>query len=245
MVTRWAESALSWWEQAGVDTIVGEEPRDWLTGPKAVEPKAAPAVERPASPTEMFPAELPAFQAWLAATDAIPFAAPGARRLPPAGSASSGLMAITDVPSAEDVAAGQLFSGEQGKLFDNMLRRFAERLLDGARFDRESIYLAPFSPIRPPAGRIDPDGVRFLAEAMRHHIGLVAPKAVLVFGDSCARALLGKPMTQARGAWHQLETPAGSFPAIVTIRPQELLSQPKLRSHAWSDLEMLAEKLKP
>ena len=245
MVTRWAESALSWWEEAGVDTIVGEEPRDWLAGPKSAAPKTEPPVEAAAQPAEVLPTDLLAFQAWLAATDAIPFASPAARRLPPAGSASSGLMAITDVPSAEDVAEGRLFTGEQGALFDNMLRRFAVRLLDGATFDRESIYLAPFSPIRPPAGRIDPQGVRFLTEAMRHHIGLVAPKAVLVFGDSCARALLGKPMTKARGEWHSLETPGGSFPAIVTIRPQELLTQPKLRSHAWADLEMLAEKLKP
>jgi DNA polymerase len=154
-------------------------------------------------------------------------------------------MMITDVPGAEDVAAGELFSGEQGALIDNMLRNFAERLLGGAKLDRETIYLAPFSPIRPAAGRIDPDGVRFLAETMRHHIGLVAPRAVLIFGDSCARALLGMPMTQARGAWHELATPAGSVPAIVTIRPQELLSQPKLRTHAWSDLQLLAERLQP
>ena len=74
---------------------------------------------------------------------------------------------------------------------------------------RETIYLAPFSPIRPPAGRIDPAGVRMLAEIARHHIGLAAPKALLLFGDTCARALLGMPMTAARGRWHELETPDG------------------------------------
>jgi len=250
-MSRWAESALSWWEEAGVDTLVGEEPRDWLAPakPAAVAPARAaePATAAPAPPPPAaeFPADLAAFQAWLATTDAIPFAGPGARRLPPTGSATSGLMAITDVPSAEDVAAGRLFSGEQGALVDNMLRRMSERLLDGAALDRETLYLVPFSPIRPPAGRIDRDGVRFLAEATRHHIGLVAPKAVLIFGDSCSRALLGKPMTQARGAWHELETPDGDVPAIVTLRPQELVSQAGLRTHAWADLQMLAERLKP
>lgn len=243
MVSRWAESALIWWEDAGVDTIVGEEPRDWLAGPKKAAAAAPPEEPAPATPT--FPDELAAFQNWLATTDTLPFAGPGARRLPPAGSATSGLMAITDVPSAEDVAAGILFSGEQGALVDNMLSKFAEKLLDGATLDRETIYLAPFSPIRPPAGRIDPQGVRFLAEVMRHHIALVAPKAVLIFGDSCSRALLGKSMAEARGAWHEVETPTGSVPAIVTIRPQELLSQPKLRTNAWADLQLLAERLKP
>lgn len=245
MVSRWAESALSWWEEAGVDTIVGEEPRDWLAAPKPVVAKAAePVPAPPPAPAETLPDDLAAFQAWLAQTGAIPLAGQADRRVSPAGDASSGLMAISDVPSAEDVAAGRLFSGEQGALVDNMLSRFAERLLDGARIDRDTVYLAPFSPIRPPAGRIDAEGVRFLTEIMRHHIGLVAPKALLIFGDSCARALLGMPMTQARGKWHEVATPGGSVPAIVTIRPQELLSQPKLRTHAWTDLELLAERLK-
>lgn len=243
MQSRWAESALIWWEDAGVDTIVGEEPRDWLAGPKKAAAAAPPEEPVPAAPT--FPDERVDFQNWLATTDTLPFAAPGARRLPPAGSATSGLMAIADVPSAEDVAAGILFSGEQGALVDNMLSKFAEKLLDGATLARETIYLAPFSPIRPPAGRIDAQGVRFLAEVMRHHIALVAPKAVLIFGDSCSRALLGKSMAEARGAWHEVETPTGSVPAIVTIRPQELLSQPKLRTNAWADLQLLAERLKP
>jgi len=29
MNSRWTESALSWWEEAGVDTIVGESPREF------------------------------------------------------------------------------------------------------------------------------------------------------------------------------------------------------------------------
>lgn len=243
MASAWAESALTWWEEAGVDTIVGETPRDWLASPKASQ--APPPAEEAPPPAPAFPDGLAAFQAWLAASDDIPFAGPGARRLAPAGNATSGLMMITDVPSVEDVAAGGLFSGEQGALVDNMLRKFAEKLLHGATLDRETIYLAPFCPIRPPAGRIDPQGVRLLTEAMRHQVGLVAPRVVLIFGDSCARALLGMPMTQARGTWHELATPTGTVPAIVTIRPLELLGQPKLRTHAWNDLQLLAEKLKP
>ena len=39
MASNWAASALSWWQDAGVDTIVGEAPRDWLS-PKAKEAAA-------------------------------------------------------------------------------------------------------------------------------------------------------------------------------------------------------------
>lgn len=238
MVSRWAESALSWWEEAGVDTIVGEHPRDWLSAPKAAAPGAAePGEASDPPPAEALPGDLPAFQAWLAATDAIPFAATSAPRVPPTGDPAAGLMAITDMPTAEDAATGLIFSGEAGALVDRMLAAIGR--------SRETIYLAPFSPIRPPAGRIDAEGVRFLTGTMRHHIGLAAPKALLIFGDSCARALLGITMAQARGRWHEVETPAGPIRALVTIRPQELLTQPKLKTHAWADLQMLMEGLKP
>lgn len=241
MSSRWAESALSWWEEAGVDTLVAEEPRDWLAAPKPVAPRAAAPAEAPPAPppapVEALPADLPAFQAWLAESNAIPFATPGARRVAPAGDPATGVMLIGDVPGAEDAASGTLFSGAQGVLLDAMLKAIG--------LSRETIYLAPFSPIRPTTGRIDADSVRFLTGAMRHHIGLVSPRVLLIFGDSCARALLGINMAQARGRWHEVETPAGPVRALVTIRPQELLSQPKLKAHAWADLQMLMEGLKP
>jgi DNA polymerase len=236
-MSRWAESALSWWEEAGVDTIVGEQPRDWLAGPKPAAIKAAGPVEVAVpAPAEALPGELPAFQAWLATTDAIPFASASAPRVMPTGDPAAGLMAITDVPTAEDVASGILFSGETGALVDRMFAAIGR--------DRETIYLASFSPIRPPAGRIDKAGVEVLARTMRHHVGLVAPRALLIFGDACARALLGLNMTQARGRWHEVGTPAGPVRALVTLRPQDLLTR-SIKALAWADLQMLREGLEP
>ena len=235
MSSRWAESALSWWEEAGVDTIVGETPRDWLN-PKPEAPAAALAPAPAPVPTETLPDSLAAFQDWLATTESLPFASLSATRIAPAGDAAAGLMVMTDMATAEDAAAGMIFSGEAGALIGRMLAAIG--------LSRETIYLVPFSPIRPPAGRIDPAGVRMLTEVARHHVGLAAPRALLIFGDSCARALLGEPMTAARGRWHDLDTPKGPVRALVTIRPQELLTQPKLKAHAWADLQMLMEGLK-
>lgn len=236
MASRWAESALNWWQEAGVDTIVGEAPRDWLSSRPAAAP-ATPAPAAAADDDDAMPESLEAFRDWLGATGRLPFASPSARRIAPAGDPAAGLMLLTDMPAAEDVAAGMLFSGEAGALFDRMLTAIGR--------SRDTVYLAPFSPIRPPAGRIDPESVRILADIARRHVGLAAPKALLLFGDSCARALLGSPMTAARGRWHEVETPAGPVKALVTIRPQELLTQPKLKPHAWADLQLLMEGLKP
>ena len=236
-MSRWAESALSWWEEAGVDTIVGEQPRDWLASPKPATAKAAEPLEAALpAPAEALPEDLQAFQAWLATTDAIPFASASTPRVAPAGDPAAGLMAITDVPAAEDSAAGILFSGETGALVDRMFAAIGR--------SRETLYLAPFSPIRPPAGRIDKAGVDVLTRVMRHHIGLVSPRALLIFGDACARALLGINMTQARGRWHEVETPAGPVRALVTLRPQELLTR-SIKALAWADLQMLREGLEP
>ena len=234
MASGWAASALSWWQEAGVDTLVDETPRDWLN-PKAV---AAPAAPQAApAPTEEMPEGLEAFTAWLAETDTLPFASASAPRIAPSGDPKAGLMILTDMPSAEDAAAGRLFSGEVGTLLDRMLAAIGR--------SRETVYLAPFSPIRPAVGRIDAGGVAALAAIARHHVGLAEPRALLLFGDSCARALLGEPMTAARGRWHALDTPAGPVKTLVTIRPQELLTQRKLKTHAWADLQLLMEALKP
>jgi DNA polymerase len=237
MSTRWAESALSWWEEAGVDTIVGETPHDWLAAKAPAAKASAPTATSAPVAEESLPDELDAFQTWLATTETLPLAGPGARRVPPAGAATSGLMIISDVPSAEDVAAGRLFSGEQGDLLD--------RMLHAVGLARDAIYLAPFSPIRPTAGKLGQAGVDHLTRIMRHHIALVAPRALLVFGDGCSRALFGAVTAQTRGRWHEVETPQGPVKAVVTMRPQELLNRPKLKALAWADLQMLMEGLKP
>lgn len=229
-----AESALSWWTEAGVDTLVDEEPRDWLK-PRAKVPAApAPALAEPAG--EALPGQLDLFQAWLASSDRLAFAAPSAPRICPAGDPASGLMILADMPTGEDCAAGALISGESGRLFERMLAAIGR--------DRESIYLAALSCIRSPSGQLNSESMKSCAALARHHIGLAAPKAVLLFGDACAKALLGLSVPQARGRWHQLSTHAGPVKALATIAPRQLLESPRLKALAWADLQRLIEEVK-
>ncbi len=226
MSSNWAASALSWWQEAGVDTIVGEEPRDWLN------PKAKAPEERPAPAPDTLPQTLDAFRLWLATTDLLPFAAPAAARAAPAGDPACGLMVMTDMPAAE----GGLVAGEAGALFDKML--------DAIGRSRETIYLAPLSPARTPTGAIDDKSAARLAEIARHHIGLAAPRALLLFGDACGKALVGATVAGARARWHEIRTAAGPIKTLVTIRPEKLVKQPNLKGLAWADLQMLMEELK-
>lgn len=226
MSTEQAASALSWWQEAGVDTLIAEEPRDWLK-PKA--PPAAPATvaDTPATTTKL-PDTLHAFQGWWRAVS-LPFPTIGAR-LDPAGDPASGLMVITDMPAP----AGTWFDGEADPLFDRMMEKIGRA--------RDSLYLATLSPARAPS-RPDPAALQQLADYARHHIGLVAPRAVLLFGDLCASALLGAGVANTRGRWHAIETRAGPIKALATIRPETLVGGRQLRHVVMEDLELLMKEL--
>jgi DNA polymerase len=230
MSSNWAASALSWWSDAGVDTLVDEAPRNWLA-PKPAEPTAPP--QAPAAPP--IPGDLDGFRAWFVDGARLPLGAPAAPRIAPAGDPASSLMVLVDMPGPRDAAAGTLISGAPGELFDRMLAAMVPPR------SRETIYLASLSPLRTPTGRLDPAQEKQLAEIARHHIALVKPRAVLLFGDACARALLGGAVAASRGRWHDLSTPAGPVKALATIRPEKLEQQPSLKKIAWEDLQMLME----
>jgi uracil-DNA glycosylase family 4 len=231
-----AASALRWWADAGVDVMVGETPHDWLRSNEQVPPPletSAPSAPAPAG--DILPDQLDLFQAWLRETDTLAFAAPSAPRICPSGDASAGLMIMTDRPAAEDCAQGSLLSGETGRLFDRMLAAFGR--------DRSSIYLASLSCLRSPTGIFNGESQTQCATLARHHIGLACPKALLLFGDTCGKALLGLSVMQGRGRWHELATHAGPVPTLITFHPDILLDQPKFKAAAWADLQLLMQGL--
>ena len=242
-----AASVLQWWSDAGVDVALDEAPRDWLKPQARPEPVGAgsrPAVpsapsappSSEAAPPGELPDQLPLFRAWLAESGDLPYAAPAAPRLCPSGDPSADLMILTDMPSGEDCVAGTLISGEAGRLFDRMLAAIGR--------SRETIYLAALSCLRSPDGRFNEEGARRCATLARHHAGLVQPRALLIFGDAASKAMLGLPLAQARGRWHELATHAGPVKALVSIPPSYLVNHPKAKAHAWADLQKLVEELR-
>jgi DNA polymerase len=224
-----AESLLRWWNDAGVDCLVDEAPRDWLRPPPA--PAAQPAPDT----AERLPDQLELFRAYLKDSHRLPFAREAAARICPGGDPASGLMMLTDMPSAEDCEAGTVLSGEAGRLFDRMLAAIGR--------DRDSIYLASLSCLRAPSGSFNEASTRECAALARHHIGLAAPRALLLLGDTCSKAMLGLSVMQARGRWHQISTHAGDTAAMATFHPSYLLDRPAAKAQAWADLQMLMERL--
>ena len=233
-----AESLLQWWSDAGVDFLVDEAPRDWLRPQAALTPRPGSAVAESPAPTVQnsgLPGQLPLFHEFLAASETLPFAAPAAPRVCPSGDPASGLMMLSDMPTTDDCSAGVLVSGPAGTLFDRMLAAIGR--------DRGSIYLASLSCLRSPSGSFTSQTAGQCAELARHHIGLTAPKAVLLLGDACAKAMLGLSVMQARGRWHEISTPSGDVAALASFHPSYLLEQPAAKRHVWIDLQMLQERL--
>jgi len=228
-----AASALQWWTDAGVDVLIDEQPHDWLRPKAKAAPQVEPAPAAPATPAETLPDQLELFQAWLRDSDSLSFASPSAPRVCPSGDPASGLMMITDMPATEDCSAGTLLSGEAGRLFDRMLAAIGR--------DRSSIYLASLSCFRSPDGRFNAPAAAQCSTLARHHIGLVAPKAVLLLGDTPSKALLGLPTMKARGRWHEISTHAGQIPAVASFAPSFLLDQPSAKAAAWADLQLLMQ----
>jgi len=229
-----AASLLQWWSDAGVDCLVDEEPRNWLrTRAPALEAPTAPAM--PEAAKDELPPQLDLFRSWLADHQDLPFGTPQAPRVCPSGDPASGLMLLVEMPSDEDCATGTLMSGESGRLLDRMLAAMGR--------SRETIYLASLSCFRTPGGLSGEAGSRCSTLA-RHHVGLVAPKVLLLLGDACCKAMTGMAVMQARGRWHQIATHSGDIAALASFHPAFLLDRPAAKKHAWMDLQMVMEKLK-
>ena len=143
MNDRLAVSTLEWWDEAGVDCLVEDHPRDWLAKDPAVAEPIIPAATEPAPAA--LPATLDDLRRWLLADASVP--GPPAARLDAAGDPTAGPMVVLDMPELQDRSAGRLLDGAAGELFDAMAKAMG--------LARDRLYLAPLSPARPATSRLD------------------------------------------------------------------------------------------
>lgn len=213
-------SALDWWAEAGVDTLIDEAPRNWLARPTPA------AVAAPDAPAEaMLPASLDAFVAWRTTASDVPERGWASQLIAPAGNVASGLFVLIDQPGDDD-----LFGAAEVLLFDRMLAAIGR--------DRESAYFAPLSHARvivPPS----PEARARLDELAIHHIALAAPRIVLALGDAASRALTGLGLAEARGSLRVVNHSTGNFSVVASHHPRFLLDRPAMKAGSWADLQLL------
>lgn len=213
-------SALDWWAEAGVDTLIDEAPRNWLAR------VAPPAVAAPdATAEKTLPATLDAFVAGRIAAPDMPERGWASELIAPAGNVASGLFVLIDQPGDDE-----LFDSAEARLFDRMLAAIGR--------NRESAYFAPLSHARvivPPSA----EARARLGELAIHHIGLAAPRMVLALGDAASRALTGLGLAEARGSLRAVNHSTGNFSVVASHHPRFLLDRPAMKAGSWADLQLL------
>ncbi len=225
-------STLDWWQEAGVDTLVDDAPRDWFAAPQAPTP-SIPAAAVPVIAPSSMPHAFADFLTWRNGPD-VPEASWGGISLTAAGPADATVMVLVDCPDRDDcdeTGGGALLSGASGRLLDRMLAAIG--------LTRSEVHLASVCAKRPTAGRIQREVEDRLAEIAKHHIQLIAPPRLLLLGNAASRAILGMELQAARGRLHDFIHKTGETGVVASFHPRFLMEKPAAKAEAWKDLQML------
>jgi DNA polymerase len=152
-------------------------------------------------------------------------------------SPQGGWLVVADMPPEADGRHGEPFSGDAGRLLDNMLR--ALKLHDG----KTPVHLMR---THRGVGAGQPGSPRPMAEAFEEHAAALAPSLVLAMGPLAAQSLMqsGDPLGKLRGRAVPLAS-VGGVPVVATYHPAYLLRNPADKARAWADLCLAAEQQTP
>lgn len=216
-------SALEWWSDAGVDVLVEDAPRDWLVRPAmAAEAAKNVAATLDAAP-EILPTSVADFEEWRLSS-AAPEHAWHRPLVRPTGSAQNQLVIFADMPCDSDQAV--LMDGPSGQLLDRMLAAIG--------LDRDSVYVGALTYAHPLGQRIPMDQAERLIQLARHHLTLLKPERLLLFGPSAERLLDSPPNEEGE------ITPFGCTTRVaMTYHPRFLLERPAAKREAWKALLQL------
>jgi DNA polymerase len=159
------------------------------------------------------------------------------------GNPRAELMFVGEGPGADEDTQGEPFVGRAGQLLNNMIKAMGLR--------REDVYIANIVKCRPPGNRQpERDECETCSPFLMRQISTVKPKAMVALGATAAKNLLAinAPMSELRGRWYDFK-PAGSDTSwagarlAVTYHPAFLLRDPRQKSEAWKDLQMVMKYL--
>lgn len=192
----------------------------------ALPPAPAAPVARPASP----PAA--------ARGEGVLVDAP--RRLHGADNARGGWLVVADMPPEADGRHGEPFSGDAGRLLENMLR--ALQLHAGPTPVHLMRTHRGVAAAGAPDGAGAPQGPQPFDDHFPAQAQALAPRIVLAMGPLAAQSLLqsADPLGKLRGrAGHAAAL--GGVPVVATYHPAYLVRMPADKARAWADLCLAAE----
>jgi hypothetical protein len=229
-------AALGWWRDAGIDYDYVDAPRDWRTrvaapAPEVAAPAAVAVVPGPASPAdqiggppERWPTDIEGFRTWWLSEPSLDHGGV-ARRVPPRGPAGAELMVLVGDPEQGDDDA--LLSGPRGKLVAGIHTALA--------MDVEQVYFASALPRCTPLPAWDQLAAEGLGAVVRHHIALVAPKRLIVFGGGVS-SLIGHDPTKKTAGLHDFNHDNLRIPLLAAMDLAALLARPRAKAGLWQRL---------
>jgi uracil-DNA glycosylase len=241
-LTREIEAALEWWRAAGVDSDFCDDAICWLSDPVEVTaqssmPRQPTRASAPSPPLEESPqttsinstdylGESPPqtiedFRQWW--LDSPAFGAKGLYpRVAPRGAEKAQLMVVVPYPEQGDQQ--RLLSGPQGRLLDNILK--------AAGVAENDVYIASVLPVHTPMADLASLAQSGLEKVLLHHVNLVTPQRLLVFGIGLS-SMLGKELTNRNNLLREINQFTPSPPTLISEDLDSLLELPRLKARFW------------
>lgn len=152
--------------------------------------------------------------------------------LPWVASKPNGLVILTDMPSTDDDASGQILSGATGELMDKMLAAIG--------MSRENVSIVPMLFWRTPGGRTPSrEEIDLSRPFVDRIIKLLSPRVILTLGTLPAMEIGNVQIARDHGKIVDL---ANGIKLIAIYHPNYLLLKPSAKRDAWTALQD-AEKL--
>ncbi|HET9903754.1 MAG TPA: uracil-DNA glycosylase [Xanthobacteraceae bacterium] len=270
---RAARELLAFYVEAGVESLVGEEPIDRLAAASTPLQEAQspdnPAAQRlPAVPAEAARSPASLANATARAPLSPDLATMQAREAAASAATLEDLRAILEnfdgcplkfmakqlVFADGNPRARLMFVGEApgreedlaGLPFVGRSGQLLDRMMAAIGLDRRSAYIANIIPWRPPGNR-DPSlqETQICLPFIRRQIELVDPAVLVCLGKPSTAALLGVSdgIKRTRGRWFSYHTGRREIRAIATFHPAYLLRSPLDKRHAWRDMLAIKKAL--
>ena len=150
------------------------------------------------------------------------------------GNLDADIMFVGEGPGADEDEQGLPFVGRAGQLLNNMINAMGLR--------RDDVYIANVVKCRPPGNRTpERDECDTCSPFLMQQIATIQPKIIVALGAVAAKNLLSlnDSMANLRGKIYDFK----DTKLAVTYHPAYLLRDPRQKSEAWKDLQMVMKYL--
>ena len=147
-----------------------------------------------------------------------------------------GLVIVTDIPSSDDDATGNILSGAAGELLDKMLMAIG--------LSRTSVSIVPMVFWRTPGGRTPTREELDMARPfVERALTLLSPRVILTLGTLPATELAGVNLAKSHGVPAVMDGMPNAT-LIPIFHPNYLILKPAAKRDVWNALQNMQNILK-